>query len=69
MAQTFKELCMFMTAHSPHKFVLGQHSKYCIPDVISKAHELLDKSDAGIEAEAGVEDRTTMEDVAVELGI
>lgn len=68
MAQTFKQLCVYIAEHSPHKPILGRNSKYCVPDLFSKGLELMDKKEIGVDVEVG-EDHVTLEDLAVELGI
>lgn len=64
MSQTFKQLCKYITAHSPHEQKLGRHSKYSVPDLLSKGQELLDKMEDTADVE-GVEDQleATLEDL------
>jgi hypothetical protein len=71
MSQTFNELCRYIALHSPHKLVPGRRSNHPIPDLYSKGHELIDKqsSDTGTEDGVVLEERPTLEDVVVELGL
>ncbi|KAG2344670.1 hypothetical protein BDR05DRAFT_999056 [Suillus weaverae] len=68
MAQTFKQLCMYIAEHSPHEPVPGRSSKYCVPDLFSKGLEMMDKKETGADMEA-VEDHAILEDLAVEMGV
>lgn len=70
MAKTFREAAKHMVEHSPNVVRIGRKTKHCIPDLISKGEETIDK----IEREDGdgadgVDEHASIEDLAVEIGI
>ncbi|KIL58125.1 hypothetical protein M378DRAFT_86931 [Amanita muscaria Koide BX008] len=74
MKKTFAELRRSLSHNSPHKFVPGRTSRYCIPDLLNKGGELLFakySGDTGAADDDGDNDdtelRPELEDLVTEL--
>lgn len=73
MSRTLSELRKILSHRSPHIFVSGRKSMYCIPDMLNNGVELLDNKSAPVRGEGddnlgdALDLRPSLDDIVVEL--